>query len=133
MNSRLDILLTISSGTCFVLAVVAELLHFNILSCVLAVALLAFVFWLVLPKLIKRFKKKQGAFINFLNFVALILFAFDIVFLMAVIIYFLVWGRKFWDNYSIVLYAGVLLYLLVESYLSFIYREKYKLRDYLDE
>lgn len=114
----------------FVLTIASELSGFHILSCVLAVIMLLSIFAFIFPKLVIRFKRKNTKFVNFLNFVAIILFSFIIVFLMASIIYFLAWGRKFWDNYAVAMYASLLLYLLVESYLNFIIKEKYKYQDY---
>ena len=126
MSERIRMLMYISAFLCFILGIVAELMGFNKLSCWLIAILLLVVFIMFFPKLAKRFKKKNTKFVNFLNFCAIIFFSFIVIYLMASMLYFGIWGKKFWNSYEIVIYPSILIYLLIESYLSFILKEKYK-------
>lgn len=131
MVSNIEGLLIFGSITAFALGVVAELIGFNTLSCVLISIMLIGIFVLILPKLLRRFKRKttNKKWINFLNFVAILFFSFIIAYLMASLIYFAIWGYKFWDSYEMVLYPTVLIYLLLEVYLNFLIDERYKYHD----
>lgn len=130
MISNVEGLLIFASAIGFALGITAELIGFHTLSCWLIVAMLACVLMLVLPKLFRRFKKKKNnKWVNFLNFVAIILFSFIVAYLMASLIYYAIWGYKFWDMYEVVLYPTVLVYLLLEVYLNFLIGEKYKYHD----
>lgn len=131
MISNIEGLLIFGSITAFALGVVAELIGFNTLSCVLISIMLIGIFVLILPKLLRRFKRKTSGkkWINFLNFVAIIFFSFIIAYLMASLIYFAIWGYKFWESYEMVLYPTVLIYLLLEVYLNFLIDERYKYHD----
>ena len=117
MNSSVNILMYISCVAFFLLGIVTELMGYNRLSC-----------WMVstiIPKLSKRFKRKNTKFLNFLNFCSLLFFAFIIIYLMANLLYFGIWGSKFWNRYEILLYPTILIYLLIEAYLSFIINGSY--------
>ena len=127
MSQNVEFLMYISSIILFVLGIFCELVGYNTLSCWLIAIMLVFVFIILFPKLVRRFKKKQTKFTNFLNFCAILFFSFIVVYLMASLLYYGIWGRKFWDSYEIVLYPAILIYLLIESYLSFILKGKYKL------
>lgn len=131
MVSNIEGLLIFGSITAFALGVVAELIGFNTLSCVLISIMLIGIFVLILPKLLRRFKRKttNKKWVNFLNFVAILFFSFIIAYLMASLIYFAIWGYKFWDSYEMVLYPTVLIYLLLEVYLNFLIDERYKYHD----
>lgn len=131
MISNVEGLLIFASVTAFILGVVAEFIGFNTLSCLLISAMLIGIFILILPKLLRRFKKKTSnkKWINFLNFTAILFFTFIIVYLLASLIYFAIWGFKFWDMYEIVLYPAVLVYLVLEVYLNFLIDERYKYHD----
>lgn len=129
MISNVEGLLISSAVISFALGITAELIGFHALSCWLVVAMLISVLVLVLPKLFRRFKHKNKKWVNFLNFLAIILFMFIVIYFMASLIYFAIWGHKFWDMYEVVLYPTVLVYLLLEIYLNFIIGEKYKYHD----
>jgi len=130
MISNVEGLLIFASTIGFALGITAELIGFHVLSCWLIVAMLACVLLLVLPKLFRRFKRKKNKkWVNFLNFAAIILFSFIVAYLMASLIYYAIWGYKFWDMYEVVLYPTVLVYLLLEVYLNFLIGEKYKYHD----
>lgn len=119
----------LSSLILFALGIVSELFGYNHLSCWLIAIMLLCLFIIIFPKLLRRFKRKQEKFTNILNFCAIVFFTFVICYLMASLLYYGIWGKKFWDNYEIVLYPTILIYLLIESYLSFIIKGKYKLPD----
>ena len=129
MISSVEGLLIFGAAISFALGITAELIGFHILSCWLIVAMLVIVLMLVLPKLFRRFKHKNKRWVNFLNFAAILLFSFIIVYFMASLIYYAIWGHKFWDMYEVVLYPTVLVYLLLEVYLNFLISEKYKYHD----
>ncbi len=129
MISSVEGLLIFGAAISFALGIAAELIGFHILSCWLIVAMLVIVLMLVLPKLFRRFKHKNKRWVNFLNFAAILLFSFIIVYFMASLIYYAIWGHKFWDMYEVVLYPTVLVYLLLEVYLNFLISEKYKYHD----
>lgn len=126
MDKSVNILMYMSCVIFFILGIATELMGYNNLSCWLISLMLLFVFIIFVPKLFRRFKKKNTKFINFLNFCALIFFTFIIAFLMANMLFFAIWGHMFWSNYLIVVYPSVLIYLLIEAYISFIVKEKYK-------
>ncbi len=129
MISNVEGLLIFASVVSFVLGITAELIGFHVISCWIIVAMLFFVLLLVLPKLFRRFKHKNKKWVNFLNLMAIILFSFCVIYLMASLIYYAIWGVKFWDMYEVVLYPTVLVYLLLEVYLNFLISEKYKYHD----
>ena len=129
MKASIEFLMYITSALLFVLGIATELMGYNYLSCWLISLMLLCIFLVFFPKLVRRFKKKNTKFTNFLNFCAILFFSFIVVYLMASLLYFAIWGRKFWDRYEIVIYPAILIYLLIESYLSFIIKEKYKYHD----
>lgn len=126
MDKSVNILFYISCVMLFVLGIATEFMGYNNLSCWLISSMLLLVFIIFVPKLARRFRKKNTKFVNFLNFCALLFFTFTVAFLMANMLYYAIWGSKLWANYLIVVYPSILIYLLIESYISFIVKEKYK-------
>ena len=128
MGKKLYYIIFITLGCGFLISgFVIELLKFNIESCwVIAATILCFILAFV-PISIKRInKRKYSKLINFLIvFSAVYLIAFG-AFLMANLLYFAIWQTKLWDDYTSIMYPGIIIYVLLECYIDYYRYEKYK-------
>ena len=122
-----DYTLIVLGALCFLIGFVIELFDFNIESCYFISAMLFAVLLVFFPKSILRInKKKFNIWFNALIFLTSFVLLFACVFLMLNLVYFAAAGVKLIPDYQAIMYPTILLFCLMESYIDFVYHEKYK-------
>lgn len=112
---------------CFIIGFVIELFNFNIESCWFITAVLFSVILIFFPRSISRVNRhKNSILLNILIVLNSLLLFSCCLFLMANLIYFALFGVKLMQEYQAVVYPLILLICLLESYIDFILKEKFK-------
>ncbi len=110
----------------FVAGFFIELCNFNLQSCwmfAVAIFAVAVVFY---PRSVKRISKKYSFWFNTLVFCNALMLLVLCGFLMANLIYFALYGFKLMEGYQLILYPLILVFCLVETYIDYIIKEKFK-------